>query len=156
MRWTEEQHAEYLRRRGIPGSPPVCDTSAPPFLPPANEAGAFARGRPLEDGMNKLEGQYGAYLDILKHAGDVLWWRYAPMRLRLADGSYYKPDFGVLTRECLFDCTKRRGTGEKQPGSASRSRPHFSHSNSSQSRALKAADGNARNFCERSSPRTQL
>lgn len=109
MRWTEDQHADYLRRRGIPGSPPVTDTSVPPFLPPANEAGAFARGRMLEDGMNKIEGDYAKHLDLLKHAGDVRWWRYAPMRLRLADGSYYKPDFGVMARDFLFELHETKG-----------------------------------------------
>lgn len=109
MRWTEEQHAEFLRRRGIPGSPPVVDTSAPPFLPPANEAGAFARGRLPANKMNKLESAYGAYLDMLKHSGEVLWWRFQPLKLRLADGSYFTPDFGVLMRSSMFELHETKG-----------------------------------------------
>lgn len=109
MRWTEDQHADYLRRKGIAGAPPVVDTSIAPFLPPANEAGAFARGRVPAHGMNKLESAYAQHLELLKHTGDVLWWRFAPMRLRLADGSYYKPDFGVLTSECLFELHETKG-----------------------------------------------
>lgn len=109
MRWTEEQHAEYLRRRGIPGSPPVIDTSVPPFLPPANVAGAFARGRLPDEGMNKTEGAYAQRLELQKRAGDVLWYRYEPLKLRLADGSYYKPDFGVLTSDYLFELHETKG-----------------------------------------------
>ena len=109
MRWTEDEFAAFQNRKGIRGAKAVADTSAPPFLPPANEAGAFARGRLLEGGMNKIEGDYANHLDLLKHAGDVLWWRYAPMRLRLADGSYYKPDFGVMMRDFLFEIHETKG-----------------------------------------------
>jgi hypothetical protein len=35
--------------------------------------------------------------------------RYEPMKLRLADGSYYTPDFGVLTRDCLFELHETKG-----------------------------------------------
>lgn len=109
MRLTEDQYTDLLKKRGLAASPPCVDTSHPPFLPPGNEAGALARGRMLEDGMNKLEGAYAQHLDLLKHAGEVLWWRFAPMRLRLADGAYYKPDFGVLTRDCLFEIHETKG-----------------------------------------------
>ncbi len=109
MNWTEEQHADYLRRRGLAGSPPVIDTSIPPFLPPMNEAGAFARGRKPKNGMNKLEASYGAYLDVLKHSGDVLWWRFQPLKLRLADGAYFTPDFGVLMSNLAFELHETKG-----------------------------------------------
>lgn len=110
LRWTEQELTDHLRRRGVPGSPRVpVDTSAPPFLPPANQAGAFARGRMPKDRMNKLEAAYGAYLDVLKHSGEVLWWRFQPLKLRLADGSYFTPDFGVLTSSCLFEFHETKG-----------------------------------------------
>lgn len=109
MRWTEEHLTEHLRRRGLAGSPPVVDTSLAPFLPPMNEAGAFARGRKPKNSMNKLEASYGAYLDVLKHSGEVLWWRFQPLKLRLADGAYFTPDFGVLTANCLFELHETKG-----------------------------------------------
>jgi hypothetical protein len=109
MRLTEEQYADLLRKRGIPGSPPVVDTGAPPFLPPANEAGAFARGVMPNEKMNKTEAAYAQHLEMLKRAGEVLWWRFQPMRLRLADGSYFKPDFGLLDRNCLFEFHETKG-----------------------------------------------
>lgn len=110
MHWSEEQLDEYLKRTGaVQGERIHVDVSNPPFKPPANAAGAFARGLPLEAGMNGLEGEYAQHLDLLKHAGQVIWWRYAPMRLRLADGSYYKPDFGVLNCDCLFELHETKG-----------------------------------------------
>lgn len=108
-RWSEDQHADYLRRRAIAGSPPVIDTSAPPFLPPNNAAGAFARGRLPKTAMNKLESAYGAYLDVLKHSGEVLWWRFQPLKLRLADGAYFTPDFGVLFTSLAFELHETKG-----------------------------------------------
>lgn len=109
MNWTEDQLAELLQRRGVPSSTSQTDVSKPPFQPPANEAGAFARGRLPVHKMNKTEAEYSRHLELLKSAGEILWHRYAPMRLRLADGSYFKPDFGVLTRECLFELHETKG-----------------------------------------------
>jgi hypothetical protein len=109
MNWTEDHLAEHLRRRSLAGSPPCIDTSIPPFLPPANEAGAFARGRMPDEGMNKTEAAYAQHLEMRKRAGEVLWYRFEPLKLRLADGSYFKPDFGVLTRDCLFELHETKG-----------------------------------------------
>lgn len=109
LNWTEQQFADHLRQKGLAGSPPVVNTSAPPFLPPANNVGAFARGRMPDLKMNKTEAAYARHLENRLLAGDILWWRWAPMRLRLANGSYYKPDFGVLTRDCLFEIHETKG-----------------------------------------------
>lgn len=48
--------------------------------------------------MNKLETRYGEYLEARKlSTSDLLMhWEFAPMRLRLADGTFYKPDFLVV------------------------------------------------------------
>jgi hypothetical protein len=59
--------------------------------------------------MNKTEAAYSQRLDLQKAAGEILWHRYEPMKLRLADGSYYTPDFGVLTRDCLFELHETKG-----------------------------------------------
>lgn len=109
MHLTEDQYAELLKKRGIPGSPPVIDTSVPPFLPPANQAGAFARGRLPEPKWNKLEASYGAYLDLLKHSGEVLWWRFQPLKFQLANGAYFTPDFGVLFSSREFELHETKG-----------------------------------------------
>lgn len=53
---------------------------------------------------NKTEAQYGLHLDDLMKAGEVLWWRFHPCRLRVtstpAEGGgkalYYSPDFIVV------------------------------------------------------------
>jgi hypothetical protein len=109
MRWTEEQHAEYLLRRGMPGSPPVVDTSAPPFLPPNNQAGRFALGRLPAGTMNKTEAAYAQHLDTLRHAGEVLWHKFEAVKLRLADNTFYTCDFAVLPKSGYLEMHEVKG-----------------------------------------------
>lgn len=47
-------------------------------------------------GMNGLEKAYNQHLGFLHAAGDIEWFEFEPMRLKLADGTYYRPDFGVM------------------------------------------------------------
>jgi hypothetical protein len=46
--------------------------------------------------MNKLEADYAAELELLRRAGDVAWYAYEAIRLRLADNTFYVPDFLVM------------------------------------------------------------
>lgn len=46
--------------------------------------------------MNKTEAAYSKHLDVLKAAGDVLWWAFEGVKLKLADKTYYTPDFMVI------------------------------------------------------------
>jgi len=53
-------------------------------------------------GMNKTESAYARRLDLLKQQGEVLWWAFEPISLRLTSGMtggkcrMYKPDFLVV------------------------------------------------------------
>ncbi len=109
MPWTEEQYADVLRRRGLAGSPPVVDTSIAPFLPPGNPAAGFARGVLKPRKMNKTEAAYARHLDALKLAGDVRWWDFECIKLRLADDTQYIPDFLVVTREWITEVHEIKG-----------------------------------------------
>lgn len=58
-----------------------------------------ARGRTVrrEAGrMNKLEAAYDAHLRLRHVAGEVAWWAFDRIKLRLADKTYYEPDFLVV------------------------------------------------------------
>jgi|HubBroStandDraft_2_1064218.scaffolds.fasta_scaffold14614_2 hypothetical protein len=46
--------------------------------------------------MNSLEKRYAAHLDMLRHAGEVLWYRFEGIKFRLADRTFYTPDFAVI------------------------------------------------------------
>lgn len=47
--------------------------------------------------MNKTEASYGAHLERLRMAGTILWYRFEGVKLRLADKTFYTPDFAVMT-----------------------------------------------------------
>lgn len=46
--------------------------------------------------MNKLEASYAQYLELMRHAGSVQWYAFEAIKLRLADNTYYTPDFAVI------------------------------------------------------------
>lgn len=45
--------------------------------------------------MNKLEARYAQHLDLLQKAGEIVEWRFEPIKLRLAGRTFYTPDFFV-------------------------------------------------------------
>jgi len=57
----------------------------------------FARAVKLSNGMNRLENAYAEHLDSLIVAGEIVWWAFEPIRLKLAEKTYYCPDFLVCT-----------------------------------------------------------
>lgn len=48
-------------------------------------------------GMNKLEGRYEQYLELERRAGLNLGFAFQPEGLRLADKTFYYPDFRVIS-----------------------------------------------------------
>lgn len=55
-----------------------------------------ALGRLKTGQMNKTEEAYSRLLDTLVACQDVLWWKFEGVKLRLADNTFYSPDFAVL------------------------------------------------------------
>lgn len=55
-----------------------------------------ALGRMKSGQMNKTEAEYAQYLEALKACGEVLWWKFEAIKLRLADNTFYTPDFFVM------------------------------------------------------------
>lgn len=51
---------------------------------------------PKYPGMNKLEAKYALYLDEQMAFGFVARWNFEAVKLRLADGAWYTPDFRVI------------------------------------------------------------
>lgn len=58
--------------------------------------------------MNKLEQAWANELELAKRAGEVLDYRYEAVKLRLADKTFYTPDFMVIQKDgtIRFDETK--------------------------------------------------
>jgi len=59
-------------------------------------AGRFALGRLKTGERNKTEQAYENFLTALQHAGSVLWFKFEGIKLRLADNTFYTPDFAVM------------------------------------------------------------
>lgn len=56
----------------------------------------YALGRLKTGEMNKSEAAYCAHLELLKRAGEVLWYRFEGIKLRLADNCFITVDFAVM------------------------------------------------------------
>jgi hypothetical protein len=59
----------------------------------------YALGRLKDGAMNKTEAAYESYLKTLLMAGELLWYKFEGMKFRLADNTFYTPDF-VLMLKC--------------------------------------------------------
>lgn len=89
MRWSEADLVDFIKRRGYPGAPNTADVSDPPFLP------AFGTLEPSA-AMNKTEAAYDAHLWGLR-GRTIVWHKFEAVKLRLADTTFYSPDFAVQT-----------------------------------------------------------
>jgi hypothetical protein len=69
----------------------------------------YAQGRLKPGTMNKGEAAYAGHLELLKRAGEILWYRFEGLKLRLADNTFYTPDFAVMTAECVIECHEVKG-----------------------------------------------
>ncbi len=112
MRWTEQQLAEHLDRTGTRAPRRHADTSVPPFKMPGNQAGRFALGRLPTGTMNKTEAAYDAYLRGLQHVGEVIWFKFEAVKLRLADSTFYTGDFIVLGKDGFIEIHEVKGFWE--------------------------------------------
>lgn len=106
VKWTEQELADYRARRGA-FIPP--DVSNPPFKPPANQAGRFALGRLPVGTMNKTEAAYDKALWEARYLGGVLWHKFEAVKLRLADNTFYTPDFAVLPVDGFLEMHEVKG-----------------------------------------------
>lgn len=59
--------------------------------------------------MNKTEQAYSLHLEAQRQAGDVLWWAFECLKLRLADATFYSPDFAVLLSDGTLEAHEVKG-----------------------------------------------
>lgn len=68
-----------------------------------------ALGRLKSGVMNKTEAAYAQHLEVLKHTGDVLWYRFEGLKFRLADKTFLTPDFVVMNRNHVIELHDVKG-----------------------------------------------
>lgn len=68
-----------------------------------------ALGRLRTGEKNKTEAAYGEHLELRKQAGDVLWFRFEGVKLRLADNTFYTPDYFVMRSDGHMEVHEVKG-----------------------------------------------
>lgn len=71
--------------------------------------GRLALGRMKAGAMNKTEVAYDEYLAALLYGGSILWYRFEGIKLRLADNTFYTPDFAVMLADGTIECHEVKG-----------------------------------------------
>jgi hypothetical protein len=103
-RWTMED----IKEKGLR----VINTQKPNMSnsTPLNSRQRYeAVGRMKSGDMNKTEAAYANYLEVQKRIGEVLWYEFEPMNLRLADKCFYKVDFLVLPKNHHLEVHEVKG-----------------------------------------------
>ena len=94
-----------LRVKGVK----VIDTTTPSNTTGIKQPASFALGRLKAGAMNKTEAAYANYLEKQKQFGDVAWYAFEPMNLRLAANCFYKVDFLVMLKSGQLECHEIKG-----------------------------------------------
>lgn len=69
----------------------------------------YALGRLKVGAMNKTEAAYDAHLALMQHAGEIQWRKFEGLKLRLADNTFYTPDFAVMAADGVMECHEVKG-----------------------------------------------
>jgi hypothetical protein len=69
----------------------------------------YALGRLKTGEMNKTEAAYDAYLKTLLMAGELLWYKFEGMKFRLADNTFYTPDFALMRSDGQIEIHETKG-----------------------------------------------
>lgn len=105
MRWSEDQLNEHLERRGLSAATDVTGKH-----PPTKKTGGhLALGRLKTGVLNKTEQAYAAVLESMKNAGSLRWYKFEGLKLRLADNTFYTPDFAVMADDGVIECHEVKG-----------------------------------------------
>ena len=68
-----------------------------------------ALGRLKQGQMNGTEKEYAIFLEAEKQRGAILWYRFEGVKLRLADNTFYTPDFSVMDLDGVIECHEVKG-----------------------------------------------
>lgn len=61
------------------------------------------------DRMNKTETKYAECLETQRRAGKILFWRYESVKFRLADRTWYIPDFYIMRPDGTLEIHETKG-----------------------------------------------
>lgn len=70
---------------------------------------SYALGRLKAGQLNKTEQAYADYLAQLQAVGGILWHKFEGMKFRLADNTFYTPDFMVMQPDGQLEAHEVKG-----------------------------------------------
>ena len=70
---------------------------------------ATAKGTAKRSPMNKTEEAYANRLETLKRLGEIQWYKFEGIKLRLGEGAYFTPDFFVMTSNFSLEVHEVKG-----------------------------------------------
>jgi hypothetical protein len=65
--------------------------------------------------MNKTEAVWAEHLKFAQVNGEVEWFMFEPFKLKLADKTYYSPDFLVMLPDGTLEVHEIKGTSKGKP-----------------------------------------
>ncbi len=68
-----------------------------------------ALGRLKVGAMNKTEAAYAVTLELRRAAGEVAWFKFEGLKFRLADNTFYTPDFAVMLTSGAMEAHEVKG-----------------------------------------------
>jgi len=69
----------------------------------------YALGRLKTGVMNKTEAHYEIQLKAKEWSGEILWYKFEGMKFRLADNTFYTPDFAVMMKDGTIELHEVKG-----------------------------------------------
>ncbi|WP_448177610.1 DUF1064 domain-containing protein [Stenotrophomonas maltophilia] len=69
----------------------------------------LALGRLKAGELNKTEAAYAERLRALEASGQILWHKFEGLKLRLADNTFFTPDFAVVAADGVVECHEVKG-----------------------------------------------
>lgn len=59
--------------------------------------------------MNRTEAKYAMLLEARRQAGEICFWRYEQVKFRLADKTWYTPDFYIMLADGTIEIHETKG-----------------------------------------------
>ncbi|WP_295487958.1 DUF1064 domain-containing protein [uncultured Pseudomonas sp.] len=70
----------------------------------------YALGRLKTGAMNKTESAYAEHLELRRRAGEVAWFKFEGIKLRLADNCFLTVDFAVMLADGRLELHDAKGS----------------------------------------------
>lgn len=105
MNLSEEDYAALMARQEKRKKP-----AKAPAASPTGQERLQALGRMRSGEMNKTEAKFAQLLELQRHAGEVLWWKFEGIKLMLAKNTSLTVDFAVMFADGVLTMIDVKGS----------------------------------------------